>query len=90
VLTGLVSGAEVNLLAYLTARYFGLKAYSEICNWLLVIFTIGSGFSPPIFAYVREHSGTYQPALWGGAVILAATALCFGTLGRFPHRPDRA
>jgi MFS family permease len=83
---GFVSGAEVNLLAYLTARYFGMKAYTEICNWLLVIFTIGCGFSPPIFGYVREHTGSYHGVLWGGAVILAATAVLFGTLGRYPDK----
>jgi MFS family permease len=34
---GLAAGAEVDLIAFLTSRYFGLKSYGELYGWQLVI-----------------------------------------------------
>jgi MFS family permease len=90
VLVGLVSGAEVDLLTYLTTRYFGLRAYTEICNWLLIAFTLGSGFTPPLAGYARERTGSYHLSLWAGAVILTVAAVLFGTLGKYTDQPQPA
>lgn len=87
---GLSAGAEVDLLAYLITRYFGLRAYTEICGWLLVIFTLGSGLAPPVAAMAREFWGTYDVALNVGAAVLLVSAALFGTLGAYSVGPAQS
>jgi predicted MFS family arabinose efflux permease len=88
-LIGLTAGAEFDLLAYLTARYFGMKNY----GFLYAIQTIGllltAGLSPPIFGRVYDQMGSYDPALMvsAGLFLLAPPMLLL--LGRYPERFDK-
>ena len=40
VLVGLGIGAEVDIIAYLTSRYFGLRSYGAICGWIWAVFGV--------------------------------------------------
>lgn len=71
---GLAAGAEVDLIAYLIGRYFGLKAYGRIYGWVLVAFGLGAAFGPPISGYVFDAAGNYRPALYTGAVLYIIAA----------------
>jgi hypothetical protein len=39
-LVGLGIGAEVDIIAYLTSRYFGLRSYGAICGWIWAVFGV--------------------------------------------------
>jgi predicted MFS family arabinose efflux permease len=80
---GLCAGAEVDLMTFLTAKYFGLRCYAEISGWLMVLFTIGSGVIPTAAAYVRDASGSYTLPLLAGTAVLVLSAGLFGTLGKY-------
>lgn len=71
VLIGLAAGAEIDLLALLCAWCFGLADSARIHGWLVSGFCVGSASGPPLAGWVRDHSGSYQPALAGAAVLLA-------------------
>ena len=79
----LAAGMEVDLMGYLVARYFGMRAYSGLFGTIYVAFMLGAGFGPLLFGHMFDTRGNY------GAVLLVATAsLVIGaamllTLGRY-------
>jgi OFA family oxalate/formate antiporter-like MFS transporter len=83
-LIGLSAGAETDLVAYLTARYFGLAHYGRIYGLQYSVFGFASGFSPFLFGRVFDQLGTYRPILYTAAVLFVAGAVLLLTLGRYP------
>ncbi|HVY16181.1 MAG TPA: MFS transporter [Rhodopila sp.] len=81
VLTGLAAGAEVDLLAFLIGRYFGLLHYARIYGWALSAFSAGIGVGPVLAARVRDTSGSYGVALYMFAAMAATAALLVASLG---------
>jgi predicted MFS family arabinose efflux permease len=84
-LIGFSVGVEYDLLAYLTARYFGLRSYATIYGFLYVFFGIGAGVGPAIFGWAFDRDKTYTPIFDVAAVSLALSALCLLALGRYPR-----
>jgi MFS family permease len=87
VLLGLAAGMEADLIAYLTARYFGLRSYGTLYGMLFGAFGLGAAVSPPLYGWVRDASGSYEPALWLAAATFAAGAVALLLLGRYPDDP---
>ncbi len=86
VVTGLAAGAEVDLMGYLVARYFGLRNFGMIYAGIYVGFALGPGLTTPLFGAGRDALGSYVPGLYVAAVALAGAALLLPTLGRYPQR----
>lgn len=84
VAVGLSIGAELDLIGYLTARYFGMRAYGRIYGVLYAAVLVGSAVSPVAYGQASDLTGSYAAALFGGAAALTAAALLFLTLRRFP------
>jgi cyanate permease len=82
VLAGISVGAEVDLLAFLVSRYFGLLHYAQIYGWALSAFSAGVGIGPPLAAWVRDTTGAYTVALDVFAAMAAAAAVLVASLGR--------
>ncbi|MDB5364841.1 MAG: transporter [Rhodospirillales bacterium] len=80
---GVALGVEGDVIAYLTSRYFGLRAYGRIFGLVYGAFLVGGALSPLAAGWVFDRLGSYQPALYGGAVLLLAAAALVGTLGRY-------
>jgi hypothetical protein len=76
---------EYDLLAYLTARYFGLRNYATIYGLLYVFFGVGAGFGPMLFGRAYGLDGSYTPIFHIALVSLAGSALCLLALGRYPR-----
>ena len=85
---GLSIGAELDLIGYLTARYFGMRAYGRIYGLLYAAVLVGSALSPLAYGRVADLTGGYAPALFGGAAALSLAAVLFLTLRRFPTVPE--
>jgi MFS family permease len=90
VLIGLAAGAETDLVAYLTARYFGLAHYGRLYGLQYAVFGFASGLSPFLFGKVFDLTGSYQPILYvaAGLFVVGAVALLF--LGRYPRFDEAA
>lgn len=82
ILLGLAAGAEIDLLAYLTARHFGQKAYGAIYGWQYSVFALGYGFSPFLVGRVRDATGSYDVAMLGSALLMGVSALAALSLAR--------
>jgi len=67
-LVGACAGAEVDLLAFLVSRLFGLLHYAQIYGWAMSAFVLGAGLGPVIAGTIHDVAGTYAPALYLFAV----------------------
>ena len=62
VATGLANGAEIDLISYLTARYFGLRAFGRIYGVLYAVYVVGASVSVWLYGRVFDMSGCYAVA----------------------------
>jgi len=81
---GFALGAEVDLIGYLTVRYFGLAAYGRLYGLLYGSFLLGTGLSPLVIATIAAGSGGYSSALWVCATFVGITVALLATAPRFP------
>jgi len=81
---GAAAGAETDLVAYLAARYFGLRHYGTIYGLQYGGFAVASGIAPWAFGRVYDLTGTYNPILAVFSVGCVAGAAALLTLGRYP------
>jgi MFS family permease len=84
VLIGLGAGAEVDLLAFLTSRYFGLRRYGSIYAVTFVFFSVSAGLAPAAFGLSYDWFDSYSLALRCTAAGCALGALAMLTLGAYP------
>jgi MFS family permease len=87
ILIGLAAGAEVDVLAYLTGRYFGPFHFSRIYGSYYGIYSLSGGIGPVVTAMVVDAGGGYPLALAGHCVLLAIAGVM---LLRFPAFPPPA
>ena len=80
---GFAIGAEVDLIGYFTARYFGLKNYGAIYGFQYSVFSLGAGISPLLAGYIWDTTGNYNLALVGGAILLVVAVILSLTLPKF-------
>lgn len=84
VLVGLGIGAEVDVLAYLASRYFGLRNFTEIAAWQFIAYIAGTSIGPAIMGVTFDRVGSYRPALLCFAAIMVICVILFSRLG--PYR----
>lgn len=84
VLLGMGIGAEVDIMSFLIARYFGLAHYGKIYGVLLAAFTLGSGSGPWLVAQPFDLFGSYNWSLAGCGAALALASFLVARLG--PYR----
>jgi MFS family permease len=80
---GFSVGAEVDLIGYLVARYFGIHAYGQIYGRQYATFLIATGLSPVILGAVRDATGTYTASLFTAAAFMILSAALFAKLPKF-------
>jgi MFS family permease len=74
---GFAAGAEIDLLAFLIGRFFGLKHYSAIYGLQFAIFEIGVGTGPLMAGRSFDATGSYHVALLAGAVMFVIGGAIF-------------
>jgi MFS family permease len=88
-ITGLAAGAELDLFAYLTGRYFGLGHYGAVYGGQYVFFSIGAGLAPIAFGRAYDLFGSYNYVLVVVAIMSVVGAALMLTLGRYPVFNDQ-
>lgn len=79
---GLAAGSEVDLVPYLTARYFGLRAYGKIYSWMFIAFYAGVAVGPLLLGRVYDRDGHYDTGLLLAIPVLLAGVALVATLGK--------
>ena len=72
---GLCMGAEVDLISFLTSRYFPQIIYGKIYGLLYSIFIIGSASSPMMMGALYDHYKDYHDALAVSVIALFISAI---------------
>jgi MFS family permease len=88
VLIGLAQGAEIQIIAYLIGRYFGVRNYATIFGLSVFTTTALSAAFNVGFGAAYDRFGDYRAALVVAASCFLVAALCYLALGRYPR--DRA
>jgi predicted MFS family arabinose efflux permease len=83
ILVGLGLGAEVDLIAFLISRYFGMRAFGQIYGYLFAVFMLGSGLGPFVMGIAFTKTGSYAAALIAMAVGLLVAAVLILRLGPY-------
>ena len=81
---GLAAGAELDMLAYLTGRYFGPAHYPAIFGGIFAFFTVGAGIAPPLFGAGAAAWQGYGMVLNGSIGLLILSIILFLILGKYP------
>ena len=88
ILVGVALGAELDLIAFFTSRYFGMKNYGRIYGWQYVFYTLGAGVSPLAFGIAYDRFGSYDPVLIAssvGLIIAGGLMLAMPNYGKPGH-----
>ena len=83
-LIGFAAGAELDLMAFLAARYFGLAHYAKIYSILYATLAVCSGTAPMIFASVYDATGSYDLGYRIASVLFLVSVVLILMLGRYP------
>lgn len=84
VLVGLSLGAEVDILAYLTGRYFGLRSFGAAYGLLFAAILVGTALGPVAFGYGFELTGSYTDILLICVGINLVAVVVMALLGPYP------
>jgi MFS family permease len=83
-LVGLGVGAEVDIIAYLMSRYFGLRSLGTAFGFAFGAFVLASGLGPLIMGLAFDRTGSYDAPLAGFFISTIVAAGLMASLG--PYR----
>lgn len=86
VMVGLSLGAEIDLLAYLAGKYFGLHSFGEIYGLLFIGVLVGTATGPVAFGFGFEATGSYSGILTVAIFINLIALLLTTQLRRYPSQ----
>lgn len=79
---GVQQGSEVDLIAYLISRGFGLKHYGAIYGFISMAGAASTAFALVLFGKVHDLTGSYDIALAIGAAAFCTGAFAFAAISR--------
>ena len=83
VFIGLLLGAELDMLAFLTARLFGQRAFGAIYGWFYSVYALAFGISPVVIGRLRDAAGDYGLAMNTSIAMLLVAVAAAMVLGRW-------
>jgi cyanate permease len=76
----------VDIIAYLTTRYFGLRSFGELFGWLWAVFGVSGGIGAYLMGVGFDKTGSYSLPLAGFSVEAFAAMLLTISLGPYRYR----
>jgi MFS family permease len=84
-LVGIGIGGELDLMAFLISRYFGLRSFGSLYGLLTGIFYIGAKGSPYLVNVVHDSTGSYNLVLVISGVIMPLASFMIWRLGPYAY-----
>ncbi len=81
---GLTLGAEIDVIAYLATRHFGLRNFGALFGGLVAALNLGSAFGPLAAGATFDRFGSYSAFLVVTMVLMTGSAVVLASLGRPP------
>jgi predicted MFS family arabinose efflux permease len=85
-LIGFSIGAELDILSFFCARYFGIQDFGAVYGAISVFFYTGMAVGAILYGAIRDRSGSYSSAIAASAILFILAALLFIAL---PHSSAR-
>src|ERR1700759_5807035 len=82
---GLASGTEIDMIGFLTSRYFGMKRFGQLYGYLFASFVVGSAVGPYMMGLAFERLHSYDPALWAFRAFMAFASTLILCLGPYSY-----
>jgi MFS family permease len=82
---GLTTGAEIDIIGYMTSRYFGLRRFGQLYGYLFGVFLIGAGIGPGVMGAVHTRLHSYDSAFYAFEIMLALAIFFMLFLGRYAY-----
>lgn len=79
---GLTLGAEIDVIAYLATRHFGLKSFGALFGGLYAALALGTALGPLAAGMVFDRYGTYVPFLTLTIALMLLSSAMFASLSR--------
>ncbi|MEW6999351.1 MFS transporter [Colwelliaceae bacterium BS250] len=89
-LIGIAIGAEFDVMAYFTSRYFGQRCFGAIYGYGYSGFKLGASIGPLIMGIAYDMSGRYTEVLWAMSGIMILACICILMMGKYPKLPVRS
>jgi MFS family permease len=86
-LIGLGMGAEVDIIAYLVSRYFGLRAFGEIYGYAFASYVLAGALGPWLMGLGFDLSGSYGAVLAGFFLASLLAVVLMTRLGPYRFLP---
>jgi cyanate permease len=84
-LIGLGIGGELDLMAFLISRYFGLRSFGALYGLLTGLFYIGAKGGPFLVNVIFERTGSYNLVLVIAAIVMPLASLMIWRLGPYVY-----
>lgn len=88
-LFGLTLGAEVDVIAYLASRYFGLRNFGGLFGALVAALSLGTAFGPLAAGLIYDTSGGYSGFLVLTMVLMGISSMALASLKPPPDHAVR-
>lgn len=82
---GLSLGAELDAVAYLTTRHFGLRSFGVIFGTISGLLALATGLGPFLVNSSYDVTGSYYPAVTAYIPLCLLASALFFSLGRYPE-----
>ena len=89
-LIGIAIGAEFDVIAYFTSKYFGQRSFGVIYGYSYSGFKIGASIGPLIMGLAYDSMGQYTEVLWAMSGIMILCCVLILMMGKYPTLPVRA
>ena len=86
---GLGLGAELDIIAYLTSRYFGLRAFGAIYSWLVAAFALAGALGPLVMGAGFDRTGSYRGPLIAFLFATLIATVLMTRLGPYRFREEQ-
>ncbi|MNH27603.1 hypothetical protein D3C79_877220 [compost metagenome] len=84
VLLGLGQGAEIDVVAFMIARYFGMRSYASIYGISVFCIAVMIAVQGSLIGLSYDYFGNYNVALMVAAGCFVLAALSYLGMGRYP------
>ena len=84
ILIGLSVGSELDVLAYLATRHFGLRHYGTLFGCIISVLAAATALGPVAGSAIRDLTGSYDMLLWATVPAFLISAWAIATTGPYP------
>jgi predicted MFS family arabinose efflux permease len=84
VMVGVGQGAEIDIVAFMAARYFGIRSYASIYGLSVLAIALAVAGAASAIGLLYDRFGNYNVALVAASISFSLAAVCYLCMGRYP------